>query len=428
MKLLIIIRNNPFVSSSASANRWLTLIEGLVGLDMQTKLIIYGGYLSINEKNVWGDSGLRDGIEYKYISSITLQGYWKQRFHNYFYNFTQTRPVIKKILIEINNTEGIVWTDVNLLGFQLAVSIKKRKLERVHLFLEMSEFLDIHKYNKGNRLQRWQADRTQKYFEKKAVHAYDGLALMTKTLLNHYEQFQKPIPKLLHLPMTVDLERFSCEIKVLPGFEKPYIAFVGVMNDAKDGVSILIKAFTKISNEFPALKLYLIGGWNYDTPIHAQLIKEFKMQDKIFWRGEFNRDQIPAIIKNATILALPRPDSKQAQGGFPTKLGEYLATGNPVCATKVGEIPEYLIDGESIYFAEPGSVDSFAEALQRALSNRVEANRIGTNGCKVAEQKFNKDIQSKKLYDFFSRLLSKDITINLFSILIFSLFFVICVQ
>ncbi len=59
------------------------------------------------------------------------------------------------------------------------------------------------------------------------------------------------------------------------------------------------------------------------------------------------------------------PDSKQAQGGFPTKLGEYLATGNPVCATTVGEIPDYLVDGESVYFAVPGSVDSFADAMLR---------------------------------------------------------------
>ena len=124
----------------------------------------------------------------------------------------------------------------------------------------------------------------------------------------------------------------------------------------------------------------------------------------MFWKGEFSRDKIPAIIKNASLLALPRPDSKQAQGGFPTKLGEYLATGNPVCATTVGEIPDYLIDDESIYFAEPGSINSFADAMKRALSNPLKAKRIGTNGRKVAETHFNKDIQAKKLYDFLSSL------------------------
>ena len=50
---------------------------------------------------------------------------------------------------------------------------------------------------------------------------------------------------------------------------------------------------------------------------------------------------------------MARPDSRQARGGFPTKLGEYLATGKPVCVTKVGEITVYLEDNVSAFLAEP---------------------------------------------------------------------------
>ena len=120
--------------------------------------------------------------------------------------------------------------------------------------------------------------------------------------------------------------------------------------------------------------------------------------------NEYPRDQIPNIICNADLLVLPRPDSKQAQGGFPTKLGEYLATGNPVCATRVGEIPDYLIDNESVFFAVPGSIESFAEAMDRALSIPDTAKWVGLNGRRVAEREFNKDIQARKLLDFLKEL------------------------
>jgi glycosyltransferase involved in cell wall biosynthesis len=179
------------------------------------------------------------------------------------------------------------------------------------------------------------------------------------------------------------------------------------MNDAKDGVSILINAFNSIKNKFPQYKVYLIGGWNYDTPTHLNLIVDFDLQERVFWMKEYDRNKIPNIICNADLLVLPRPASKQAQGGFPTKLGEYLATGNPVCATSVGEIPNYLKDNESVFFAKPGSVESFAEAMDRALSNPENAKRVGLNGRKVAEREFNKDIQAKKLYDFFKELLEE---------------------
>ncbi len=399
MKILVILSFNPYFQSSASANRWLTLIEGLSSLGVKVELLIYGGFNSVEEAAINRISEYRERVTCKYIEPKLIQGYWKRRYNTYIGDHLREGRLVKLIIEEIENKGEIVWTDPSLFGYKLAIQLKKSQ-PNLRLFLELSEFPDIHKYNKGNFLQRFQANKSQKFFEEKAFHVYDGLALMTKTLFQHYQSFAMPHPKFLHLPMTVNLERFTDGKTLVEGFQQPYIAFVGVMNDAKDGVSILIKAFAKITKEYPALKLYLVGAWNYDTPIHQQLIKEYKLEDKVFWMGEFSSDQIPSILKNASLLVLPRPPSKQAQGGFPTKLGEYLATSNPICATNVGEIPDYLIDGESVYFAEPGSIVSFANAMHRALSNPTVAKKVGANGKIVADKSFNKDIQAKILYDF----------------------------
>lgn len=399
LRIFIIIKFNPYFESSASANRLLTLIEGLNNLGAQVELLIYGGFQSNEEAEAWKIANKQKGIICKYIAPRLIQGYWKRRYYNYIGEKLREGSLLKLILKELDKKEGIVWTDSSHFGFRLAVYLKEN-LHKKKIFLEMSEYLDIHKYNKGNLLQKWLADKRQKYFERKAFFNYDGLALMTKTLYRHYDAFRKSCPKLMHLPMTVDLNRFNQEFEPVKGFVSPYIAFVGVMNDAKDGVNILIEAFSKIQLQFPDYKLYLVGHWNYDTPSHRQMIGNLGLEQKVFWLGEYKRDAIPAIIKNAELLVLPRPDSKQAQGGFPTKLGEYLATGNPVCATNVGEIPDYLVDGESVYFADPGSVDSFANAMHRALSNPEKAKMIGGNGRKVAETYFNKDIQAKILCDF----------------------------
>jgi len=179
------------------------------------------------------------------------------------------------------------------------------------------------------------------------------------------------------------------------------------MNDLKEGISILIKAFYKIKDINTSIKLYLVGPWHYDTPMHLKLIKELKMEDRIYWMGEYSRDVIPSILQNADLLVLPRPDSKQARGGFPTKLGEYLATGVPVCATAIGEIPNYLKDGESVFFAEPGSVESFENAMRKALNDYERAINIGRNGMAIAKKVFNKDITSIKLYNFLDNIVSE---------------------
>ena len=57
-----------------------------------------------------------------------------------------------------------------------------------------------------------------------------------------------------------------------------------------------------------------------------------------------------------------------------------------------------------MFFAEPGSVESFSEAMDRALSDPENAKRVGANGRKVAEREFNKDVQARKLFEFFKKL------------------------
>ncbi|HHX67035.1 MAG TPA: glycosyltransferase family 4 protein [Gallicola sp.] len=399
LNITILISNNPYNQSSASANRWRTLIEGLVNLGANINLLIIDGYQTQNEKQKFKQNGEYMGFQYKYINLLVIDNYWKIRFYEYFFRYISQFIIKRKILNLLKDTKSIIWTDNSLFGFQIAHSLRK-KYPYVKIFLEMSEFLDIYKTNKGNFIQKIIAHKREKFFLKKAYLAYNGIALMTKTLFDYYNSFSIKGPQLLHLPMTVDLERFSQKTSPPKNFKMPYIAFVGSMNDKKEGISILIKAFAKIIKEFPFYKLYLIGKWHYDIPIYLKLINEFNLETSIFWMGEYPRDMIPSIIMNAKLLVLPRPLSKQALGGFPTKLGEYLATGIPVCATSIGEIPNYLIDEESIYFAEPNSIESFANALIRALKDPIKAKNVGSKGKIVAEKYFNKNLQAKILYEF----------------------------
>lgn len=402
MKITILTYTNPWLHSSANSNRILSLLSGLIKYCNNIEILVCGPYLRDQEEKKLDGKRYHSNIRCEYLSRQVLTGYLGIRFNNYFrQHFIPWK--IKKLAINKCVSSDIIWLDSSIFTLSLAGKLKK-ELPRAKLFVEQNEFLDIHQLNKGNFLQRWQGNKRQKLFEKDVFPILDGLALMTRTLYRHYEGFPNSRPRLFHLLMTVDLERFENNTSASEEFQKPYIAFVGAMNDAKDGVSVLLESFAELVEEFSAYKLYLVGGWNYDTPAHLNFIKDRRLENRIFWMKEYPRDRIPAIIGNADLLVLPRPDSKQAQGGFPTKLGEYLATGNPVCATSVGEIPDYLNDNESVFFAQPGSVESFAEAMRRALSDPEHAKRVGLNGKKVAQKEFNKDIQAKKLHQFLLEL------------------------
>lgn len=266
LSIVILSKVNPWFSSSASSNRLLGLVNGLIRRRQKITILIYGPYQNNQEKTIWDVEGKYDDIDFKYINPSLISGYVKIRFYNYIGQNLMYFKNVNKTIALCKNFD-VIWFDYTMFSLSLVKKFKLDFPDKI-LFMEQNEYLDIHNYNKGNIFQRWEGNRRKFFFENDVFHNLDGLALMTQTLLKHYKNFKSTKPNMIHLPMTVDLDRFNHFISSPQEFCKPYIVFVGVMNDAKDGVDNLIKAFNLIKDLFLEHKVYLVGAWNYDTPIH----------------------------------------------------------------------------------------------------------------------------------------------------------------
>lgn len=62
-----------------------------------------------------------------------------------------------------------------------------------------------------------------------------------------------------------------------------------------------------------------------------------------------------------------QPVTKRAAGGFPTKLAEYMLSHTPAIVTNVGEIHNYVKDGEHVYMVPPCNPIKYAEKLNTFL-------------------------------------------------------------
>jgi len=201
--------------------------------------------------------------------------------------------------------------------------------------------------------------------------------------------------------MVVEPTRFEhCPKKSVD--KNTIITYCGTLEGDKDGVPILIKSFAMIANKFPFAKLQLMGSLENEITKEkiTSLVEDLKIEDRVEFTGFVGREEMPDLLNSSDILVLARPNNKQAEGGFPTKLGEYLATGNPVVITNVGEIGLFLKDGINAYIAAPDSVKKFSEKLQEALSDS-NREKIGLEGKKLVYEEFNYLIQAKKLESFF---------------------------
>ncbi len=168
MQLQILLDKNPYFQNTANANRWRTLIDGLNQLGVNIKLIIYEGYSSKNERNKLNRKDSYNGVEYVYLTKGLNDNLWKRRWHKYVKSWFVYFEVKWKFLQLIKkDLDAIIWTSGSYLCFKIAHSVKKKYPNRI-LFLEMSEFLDNHKNQQGNILQRKLADKRQTIFRTKS--------------------------------------------------------------------------------------------------------------------------------------------------------------------------------------------------------------------------------------------------------------------
>ena len=93
-----------------------------------------------------------------------------------------------------------------------------------------------------------------------------------------------------------------------------------------------------------------------------------------------------------------------ANAGFPFKLGEFLATGKPVIASRVSDVERFLVDRESAMLIQAGSSEAIYKAAEFLLENPEAARAIGERGREVANASFNNEQQGKDLLTFIKSL------------------------
>lgn len=224
-----------------------------------------------------------------------------------------------------------------------------------------------------------------------------GMLVISRALEQYFRG--KGIKNIIIANMFVDTARFT---GISATKDEKYVAYCGTISPFKDGVDCLIKAFSFFYKAHPEYNLKIIGRFECDEAENTlrNLVNELSIQDAVCFTGMVKPEEMPRLLCGASMLALARPDNEQAKYGFPTKLGEYLATGKPVVVTRVGEIGDFLSDGVNCRWVEPGDPVAFAEAMGWVADNYQDAIRIGNNGKVLTTTEFSSMKQSKKVISF----------------------------
>ena len=174
---------------------------------------------------------------------------------------------------------------------------------------------------------------------------------------------------MIHLiPNAVDTERFrlipvrEAKQRLNVPEDGPLLVSVGSLIPSK-GHQLTIRAVEQIRDQFPSLRLYIIGEGPYRAELE-RLIKSLNLQDRVYVLGKRPNEELPFWFAAASLSCLA-----SSREGWPNAVTESLACGTPVVATRVGGIPEIVNKPELGTLVEQTSESIAAGIMQVLRSN-----------------------------------------------------------
>lgn len=215
----------------------------------------------------------------------------------------------------------------------------------------------------------------------KGKNPFDGKCQIVETidnlpLLNElYEQYDPCVQK---------VDRSAC--------------YIGGLSEAR-GVSNFIKA------AFLAHSIAFLGG-SFDSKEYENQLKSMPEYSCAEYYGQLNRQQVLELLQKSIIgmANLRNVGQYNKYDNLATKVYEYMSLGMPVILSKSDYNEKMMKMFQFGICVDPDNIEETANAMKYLYDNPEIAHQMGLNGRKAIVERFNWEIESKKLTSLYMKL------------------------
>ncbi|MBI1184881.1 glycosyltransferase [bacterium] len=248
------------------------------------------------------------------------------------------------------------------------------------------ELTELHSIKQESAAWKTRLASLSHFFIQESIPVFCDRLLVTTRRLQLFYKRKFPYQHVAIMLVVFDSDRFSYQTMAEPVFRLGYLGSFG----EKDGVAGIVEAFAKCRQHLPELKLRLIGYQTAGFDLAKVLAQNGLSSHDPFVEitGQVSTAEIPTLLSACDLLLMNRINSKFANLGYPIKLGEYMATGRAVLATKVSDIAQHFTHRENAYLIEPENIDQLIENIIWHYNNFQKGTQIGIQGRTRATELF----------------------------------------
>lgn len=180
----------------------------------------------------------------------------------------------------------------------------------------------------------------------------------------------------------------------------PNVGYVGGIEVIR-GIREMVKAMECLP---PALDAQLVLAGKFSPPGLAQEVQQMPGWERVKFLGWLGREQIADVlsgIRIGLVVLHPVPNFLESQ---PVKLFEYMSASIPVIAADFPLWRELVKGAGCGLLVDPLEPKAIAQAIQYLLEHPKEAGEMGLCGRLAVLEKYNWEVESQKLLEFYGRL------------------------
>jgi glycosyltransferase involved in cell wall biosynthesis len=225
---------------------------------------------------------------------------------------------------------------------------------------------------------------------------FDGVVVVTSAIAQGFPQHKTELVQ--NFPLITEL----VVVNPIPYRQRPpWATFVGGITEVR-GITEMLKAM-ELLPEGLNIKLMLAGLFRSNQlQKEAEKLPGWGHVEFLGWQSRVEVANLLAKSRLGLVLYHPVPNHVKAQ---PNKLFEYMSAGLPVIASDFSLWREIISEENCGLLVDPLDPAAIAEAIQYLFENPEEAEAMGTRGQQAVVNKYNWDVEAKKLVSLYNRIL-----------------------